>query len=1236
MWDDLSSDAGWDPSSPNISRVDFLHLLKRWAQTDPQFIDGLNSGSTSNGKFIGRKNDLFFFDEAQDMNPVIVDLLDKQKGIQKVYVGDSNQAIYAFRGAVDELNNVKDAIELYLTRTFRFGDVVAGVANRFLTLLKSPKKIVGKPGEDFGKLVDNMEDPDAFIARGNAAIVAGIFEYIGKGKNPGLNLETYYKVDRYIKSARWLMSNNLGAGYERPIMDDELAGYDNWNQVTAAIREGKNVGTGARLINKLMRDQGLSIGEIANKIKRIAPIRGTGFRDEEYLPLTKEQALKEGETVIGNGKNNAGQMQKITYEIKDGVIRFKNTNSYGDFFFFKEDGYSYENFQQVKTFTKEQEDDLVTQINDIRRWILNFRPRVPIDIEFITAHKSKGKQWKRVKLADDFPIAEASDVEGEEGEGGVVLPSAEELRILYVASSRAEEALDIGENQKWLYDVTTPDDEKPTVTPVEEAMGMYIDADPEPVTPAEVGNLIIEDQKVTDKKVNEVAQKIIALMEKGVTPWTKGWNALGLTPTNAFTKNSYQGSNLLAIWVAMAENNWEDNRFIGFGQAKKLGGFVRKGEKGTAILRPKKFKKNVKQPDGSIKQEAWMRFEVEYIYNIAQVDNINFPPLVAREPIPVSEVETKLLDLYKDHPTIRYEIMDGGKRNAAYYEHIRDEVVLPLREQFETPNALIETLFHELAHSTGHTSRLGKNGKRKELSDNYKKHYESRGEEELIAELSVALLAAEFGIEIDWGNTANYIDFWLKPFKENPDMIMTAMVQAQAAVNYMLGKKPTYDQVSTKALYPNLQDYLDGGSGGIEGTRSTVGFVKTSALQGMNGNTPGNLEMVEKYKASLTEGKGFAIREFEGKPFNDPIMVIYDNETGMAFVGEGNHRLQAAIELNLPYVPVRVVKGRANEMIEDAAKGRFPKQIKNDKEPKFVETVGDLAGKPVSEGYIPPEFHPKYVFDEDLLVGEDSYEFPKKPEPDATPVGEGVGSEGLTGEQIAEEGGLRPEPTPEPNVGEQGKTGEEIGSKLPKNKDISINPLKVDFFGEQYDLWNDISGEGNNDKDIEKGYSEIAIDLLLDKELIVEREEIDLYVSQILSKYGYGKKIVLLHDEDKSDEFLGADPLAKGADGKPLGQGWEASIGLAKDSLLEEKNPLKGTPHPLLMVRTRGTSKISLLHEIAHLMEGGWLKGIAGGHNKTWHQTYLTLLRGEGFQEEADLIVSELGETKGDTGAIGS
>ena len=174
-------------------------------------------------------------------------------------------------------------------------------------------------------------------------------------------------------------------------------------------------------------------------------------------------------------------------------------------------------------------------------------------------------------------------------------------------------------------------------------------------------------------------------------------------------------------------------------------------------------------------------------------------------------------------------------------------------------------------------------------------------------------------------------------------------------------------------LFPGLQSYKDGGSGGLVGTRETVGLVKTSALKDMNGNLPGNAEALAAYRKSLREGKGFATKDFQGKPYQDSIMVVYDNETGLAYIGEGNHRLQAAIDENIPYVPVRVVRGRSSEMTIDTKQGKFPKQIKNGKEPKFVETTGSSAGKPVGEGYVPPEMHPSYIFDEKYLVPKDEY-----------------------------------------------------------------------------------------------------------------------------------------------------------------------------------------------------------------------------------------------------------------------
>jgi hypothetical protein len=172
-------------------------------------------------------------------------------------------------------------------------------------------------------------------------------------------------------------------------------------------------------------------------------------------------------------------------------------------------------------------------------------------------------------------------------------------------------------------------------------------------------------------------------------------------------------------------------------------------------------------------------------------------------------------------------------------------------------------------------------------------------------------------------------------------------------------------------LFPGLEKYLDGGNGGLPGSRTTVGFVKVEALKDMPGNTLSNFEGIDAVRKSIRDGKGFATREFEGKPFQDPIMVVYNNETGLAYVGEGNHRLQAAIAEGIPYVPVRVVRGSADEMV--ASGGRKPKQIKNDKDPQFPETVGTNIGKVRDPEYIPPTIHPSYVFDKKFIVKEDKF-----------------------------------------------------------------------------------------------------------------------------------------------------------------------------------------------------------------------------------------------------------------------
>ena len=113
-----------------------------------------------------------------------------------------------------------------------------------------------------------------------------------------------------------------------------------------------------------------------------------------------------------------------------------------------------------------------------------------------------------------------------------------------------------------------------------------------------------------------------------------------------------------------------------------------------------------------------------------------------------------------------------------------------------------------------------------------------------------------------------------------------------------------------------------------------------------------------------------------------------------------------------------------------------------------------------------------------------------------------------------------------------------------------------------------------------------------------------------------------------SNKVLGKDPM------KGDGSGVEAGVGRANNDTIPDDSPLKNVEFPVFLARSRGISKVAMLHEIAHLMEAGWRSGVGGGHNQLWHQTFLTILRQEGFQKEANLLALTMGEVKGDTGAI--
>jgi hypothetical protein len=114
--------------------------------------------------------DTILFDEAQDANPATTDIVLRQE-CGKVFVGDTHQQIYSFRGADNALKKLPAEETLYLTQSFRFGRGVAGLANLLLTEFKGETntlKGLGRHGTTLFSV--DCDKQYAFIARTNSAV----------------------------------------------------------------------------------------------------------------------------------------------------------------------------------------------------------------------------------------------------------------------------------------------------------------------------------------------------------------------------------------------------------------------------------------------------------------------------------------------------------------------------------------------------------------------------------------------------------------------------------------------------------------------------------------------------------------------------------------------------------------------------------------------------------------------------------------------------------------------------------------------------------------------------------------------------------------------------------------------------------------------------------------------------------------------------------------------------------
>ena len=106
---------------------------------------------------------------------------------------------------------------------------------------------------------------------------------------------------------------------------------------------------------------------------------------------------------------------------------------------------------------------------------------------------------------------------------------------------------------------------------------------------------------------------------------------------------------------------------------------------------------------------------------------------------------------------------------------------MPALNSFDSSEEYYSVLFHEIAHSTGHETRLNRKG----ITELSRFGSHSYCFEELVAEMTSAFLCSSVGIENTIDNSAAYIQGWIKALKENKKMILIAASQAQKAADYI-------------------------------------------------------------------------------------------------------------------------------------------------------------------------------------------------------------------------------------------------------------------------------------------------------------------------------------------------------------------------------------------------------------------------------------------------------------------
>jgi antirestriction protein ArdC len=267
-----------------------------------------------------------------------------------------------------------------------------------------------------------------------------------------------------------------------------------------------------------------------------------------------------------------------------------------------------------------------------------------------------------------------------------------------------------------------------------------------------------------------VTDRIIEQLERGVVPWRKPWRTE--LPCNLVSGKPYRGINLFLLGMQGRESRY----WLTFKQANQLGGHVRAGEKASVVTYWNVGEERINAKTGKLSKPFLLRYY--NVFNATQIDGLEKLNL-GNTSLPVPDIDAceSIVAGMPNRPRMETS-------NAAWYRPTVDVVGMPSKSLFSSSEEYYSTLFHELTHSTGHASRVGREG----IENLNSFGSESYSKEELVAELGASMLCAVTGIApVILQNSAAYLQSWIDRLRGDSRLLVSAASAAQKASDYILG-----------------------------------------------------------------------------------------------------------------------------------------------------------------------------------------------------------------------------------------------------------------------------------------------------------------------------------------------------------------------------------------------------------------------------------------------------------------